>query len=234
LENNKPIHGNYVRFDVFPAGDAYLNPTSMAKLLIPQINKGKYNAVSLLKEHSYIEMQSNKFDNTDYGFGLFLNSLDTHKTISHGGTLPGFTAYYLIDLDTKVGIYLMSNAEEVRPILEEVSKYAIRLMNGKKEIDSLPNFSKKESIEIAESILQSYTGKYELAPSVYAEITKEESKLFVQITGQPRFDIFPYETTKFSLKVMDAQIEFVKKGDDQVNELILFQGANKVPGKRVD
>lgn len=234
LEYNKPIHGNYVRFDVYPAGDAYLNPSAMAKLLMPQINKGKYKEASLLKENSVVEMQSGNNINTEYGFGQFLNSLDAHKTISHGGTLPGFTAYYLIDIDTKIGIYLMSNAEEVRQILEELSKYAIRLMNGNEDIKPLPSFRKMEKINISESILQSYTGKYELAPDIYAAITKEEGKLFVQITGQPRFDIFPYESTKFSLKVMDAQIEFVKKNDGQVNELILFQGANKVPGKRVE
>jgi hypothetical protein len=33
---------------------------------------------------------------------------------------------------------------------------------------------------------------------------------------------------------MDAQIEFVKNEDGHVNKLILFQGANKVPGLRVE
>jgi hypothetical protein len=128
----------------------------------------------------------------------------------------------------------MSNAGEVRPILEELSKYTIRLMNGNGNVASLPSFKKKEMIEISESILQTYVGKYKVAPGVIADVTKEGDQLFVQISGQPRFDLFPYEETKFSLKVMDAQIEFVKDTDGQVNGLILVQGTNKVPGKRVD
>ena len=76
-------------------------------------------------------MQSKQFDNENYGLGLFLGNLDSHKIISHGGTLPGFTSFFLIDLNTKVGVYIMANTGEIRPILEELSKYSIRLMNGK-------------------------------------------------------------------------------------------------------
>lgn len=234
LKNNKATPENFVRFDVYPAGDAYLNPTLFAKLLIPQINHGKYKEFSLLNEKSINEMQSEQLQNKDYGLGLFIGSLDSHKTVSHGGTLPGFTSYFLIDLKTNNGIYIMSNAGEIRQVLEELSKYAIRVMNGEKVIESLPSFMKKVAIEVSEMILQTYVGKYEVAPNVFATIIKEGNQLFVQITGQPKFDLFPYEETKFSLKVMDAQIEFIKDSDGQVNELILYQGKNKVPGKRVD
>jgi hypothetical protein len=234
LENNKAISESYIRFDVYPAGDAYLNPTSMAKLLVPQINAGEYKGVTILQELSTAEMQTKQFNTTDYGLGLFLNTSDGHKTISHGGTLPGFTSYFLIDVDTKNGIYLMSNAGEVRPVLEELSRYTVRLMNGNDNVASLPSFKKKETIEISDAILETYIGKYEVAPGVIADVTKEGIQLFVQISGQPRFDLFPYEETKFSLKVMDAQIEFVKEPDGRVNGLILYQGENKVPGKRVD
>ena len=41
LENNKAKPDNFVRFDVYPAGDAYMNPTLFARILIPQINNGK-------------------------------------------------------------------------------------------------------------------------------------------------------------------------------------------------
>ncbi len=234
LKDNKAIPENYVRFDVYPAGDAYLNPTLFAKLLMLQINNGKYQELSLLNEKSINEMQSEQFQYKDYGLGLFIGTLDSHKTISHGGTLPGFTAYFLIDLKTKNGIYIMSNTGDIRQVLEELSKYAIRLMNGEKDIEELPSFMKKEAIEVSGLILQTYVGKYKVAPNVFADITQEENQLFVQITGQPKLDLFPYEETKFSLKVMDAQIEFIKDSDGQVNELILYQGKNKVPGKRED
>jgi serine-type D-Ala-D-Ala carboxypeptidase/endopeptidase len=234
LENNKAQPENFVRFDVYPAGDVYMNPTLFAKILIPQINNGKYQNTKLLNKSSIQDMQSKQFENENYGLGLFLGNLDSHKTISHGGTLPGFTSYFLIDINTKVGVYIMANAGEIRPILEELSKYTIRLMNGNANLKELPSFKKKEAIEVSESILQTYVGKYEVATNVFADVTREGNNLFIQITGQPKFDLFAYEETKFSLKVMDAQIEFTKDEKGQVNGLFLYQGENKVPGKRVD
>jgi len=234
LENNKPQPENFVRFDVYPAGDAYMNPSLFARILIPQINNGKYQNVQLIDEKSVHEMQSKQFANENYGLGLFLGSLDSNQVISHGGTLPGFTSYFLIDLDTKTGVYIMANAGDIRPILEELCKYTIRLINGDVEIEDMPSFRKKEAIEVSESILQTYVGKYEVAPNVFAEITCEGNCLFVQITGQSRFDLFAYEETKFSMTAMDAQIEFTKDVNGQVNGLILYQGQNIVPGKRVD
>jgi serine-type D-Ala-D-Ala carboxypeptidase/endopeptidase len=234
MENNKPIPENYCRFDVYPGGDTYLNPTLMASLLIPQINNGKFKNIRLLNNQSIVEMQSGQFGYKKYGLGLFLDSLDSHNIISHGGTLPGFTSYFLIDLNTKQGIYIMSNSGEIRQVLEELSKYAIRLMNGVKNIEPLPDFTKKQMVQLSESILQSYTGKYEVAPNVFAIITKEGAQLFVQITGQKKFEIYPYDITKFSLKVMDAQIEFFKDNNGQTNQLMLYQGNAKVPGRKVD
>ena len=73
-----------------------------------------------------------------------------------------------------------------------------------------------------------------LSPGVFADITREGDKLFVQISGQPKFDLFAYEENKFALKVMDAQIEFTKDDNSQVDGLILYQGKNKVRGKRIN
>jgi serine-type D-Ala-D-Ala carboxypeptidase/endopeptidase len=234
LENNKAKPENFVRFDVYPAGDAYMNPALFARILIPQINEGKYKNIKLLNGNSIQDMQSKQFDNENYGLGLFLGNIDSHKVISHGGTLPGFTSYFLIDVQTKTGVYIMANAGEIRPILEELSKYILGLINGNEGIADLPSFKKKEAIEVPESILQNYVGKYEVAPNVFADITREGNNLFVQITGQPRFDLHAYEEIKFALKVMDAQIEFTMDENGQVNGLILSQGKNKVPGIRVN
>lgn len=234
LENNKSKPENYVRFDVFPAGDAYMNPTLFARILIPQINNGKYQNTRLLNSESVHKMQSKQFNNDNYGLGLYLGSLDSHKTISHGGALPGFTSYYLIDLETKCGAYISANAGDIRPILEELSKYTIRLMNGDIGIADLLSFKKKEAIEVSESILQTFIGEYEVAPGVSANITREGNQIFVQISGQPRFDLFPYEENKFALKVMDAHIEFKNNENGQVIGLILYQGENEVPGIRID
>ena len=52
-------------------------------------------------------------------------------------------------------------------------------------------------------------------------------RLTAQLTGQPAFDIFPESETQFFLKVVDAQLSFVKDDKGQVTELILKQGGEQ-------
>jgi hypothetical protein len=45
-----------------------------------------------------------------------------------------------------------------------------------------------------------------------------------QITGQPKFPLFAESENHFFLKVVDAQVEFVKDAQGKVTHLIIHQG----------
>lgn len=81
--------------------------------------------------------------------------------------------------------------------------------------------------------LQSYVGTYKLAPTFSIAITHQDNKLFGQATGQPKFELFPTSNTRFYLKVVDAQVTFVKNDKGEVEQLILHQNGRDMPGKRV-
>ena len=57
-------------------------------------------------------------------------------------------------------------------------------------------------------------------------------KLSAQATNQPKFPIFPESETKFFLKVVDAQIEFLKNDKGDVTFLVLHQGGRDTKGVR--
>ena len=93
----------------------------------------------------------------------------------------------------------------------------------------------KQRAEIAlDSVkLMPLVGVYELAPTFRIEITREGSALFAQATAQPKFPLFAESETEFFLKVVDAQISFVKDSAGKVNQIVLHQGGADIPGKRV-
>jgi len=64
-------------------------------------------------------------------------------------------------------------------------------------------------------------------------ITQKGDKLFGQATGQPAFELFPESKTKFFLKVVDAQVTFVSNDKGEVEQLVLHQNGQNMPGKRV-
>ena len=54
-----------------------------------------------------------------------------------------------------------------------------------------------------------------------------------QATGQGKVEIFPSSPTEFFLKVVDAQITFVKDASGAVTQLVLHQGGRDMPGKKL-
>lgn len=86
----------------------------------------------------------------------------------------------------------------------------------------------KAEMELEPRVLESYIGEYEIQPGFSLRITLEDNHLMAQATGQEKFEVFAKTPTKFFLKVVDAQIEFVRNDKNVVDSLILYQGGQTI------
>jgi CubicO group peptidase (beta-lactamase class C family) len=87
---------------------------------------------------------------------------------------------------------------------------------------------------VADSKLyESYVGEYELAPNLIITVTLEDGKLMGAPTGQPKAELYPTSATEFFLKVVDAQVTFVKTEQGVVTQLILHQNGRNMPAKKI-
>ena len=93
--------------------------------------------------------------------------------------------------------------------------------------------SRKE-IFVDSTILKSYTGEYELAPSFHITITLQDGTLRAQATGQSTNPLYAEKPDFFFLKVVDAQIEFIRRPNGETDHLILYQNGQKVDGKKIN
>jgi serine-type D-Ala-D-Ala carboxypeptidase/endopeptidase len=80
--------------------------------------------------------------------------------------------------------------------------------------------------------LARYAGVYQLLPGFDLTVSVEEGQLMVQGTGQAKVPVFAESQTKFSYKVVDAQITFVPDKDGNVNTLTLHQNGANLSAKR--
>jgi hypothetical protein len=62
--------------------------------------------------------------------------------------------------------------------------------------------------------------------------TLEGDQLMTQATNQPKFPVYPESQTKFFLRVIDAEVEFVTDDKGQINAVILHQGGQDLKGVR--
>lgn len=82
------------------------------------------------------------------------------------------------------------------------------------------------------AVYAKYVGTYELVPGFSITVSTNNGRLFAQATGQDRFELFPSSETEFFLKVVNAQVSFVKSDTGTVDKLILHQGGRDTPGIR--
>ncbi|MDB5242452.1 MAG: serine hydrolase, partial [Spirosoma sp.] len=102
-----------------------------------------------------------------------------------------------------------------------------------KELGEPMEAPKDVVVAVDTAVLESYVGKYELAPSFAITISREQGKLFGQATGQNRFELYAESKTKFYLKVVEAQVSFVPNEKGEVEQLILHQNGQNLTGKRL-
>jgi len=76
---------------------------------------------------------------------------------------------------------------------------------------------------VADNILKSYVGIYELREGVSFTITKDGKQMKAQITGQDPFEIFPETEETFYLKITEAQIKFNVKDGGEVEGMTFTQ-----------
>jgi len=113
--------------------------------------------------------------------------------------------------------------------MELVYRDRINVSRGKKTDKPLPT---RVETTVSTETLNTYAGVYELQPGFNLTLTVENDQLMSQATGQQKFPLFAESETKFFLKVVDAQVEFIKGTDGKVNSLVLYQGGRKMEGKR--
>lgn len=103
-----------------------------------------------------------------------------------------------------------------------------------KRIEGEPEKPKHHTvIAVDPKILASYVGRYQMPNERVTAITLEDSRLFAQSTGRPKFEIFPETEHDFFMKVMEAQFSFHTDAQGRATEFVLHQGGGSITCLRI-
>ncbi|HEY1023809.1 MAG TPA: serine hydrolase [Sphingobacteriaceae bacterium] len=162
----------------------------------------------------------------NYGYGWMMGKTFGHNEISHGGAISGFLSNIARFPADDACIIVLSNTA-FAPMAQLTTALSAILFGEKYTIPA-----EKKIVKVEQKILDQYAGEYQLNPAFTIQVTTENGKIFGQATGQPKFEIFPTSNTEFFLKVVDANITFIKDEAGMVTEMILNQGG-KVNLKKI-
>src|SRR6266511_3325779 len=211
----------------FPVGEKMKYNNSgyfMLGYIIEKVSGQSYEAFfsdKLLSAKSREAMMT--VDKNNYAYGLVVTQQHNRKMVSHGGGINGFNTILARFPEDKVTVVVLRNADYGFSSPNKISQDLAAIVFGEKyEISR-----ERVAIKIDPKILDAYVGQYELNPNFIITMTREGDRLMTQATGQPKFELFPESETKFFLKVVDAQVTFVKDDKGAVTHLILHQGGDQ-------
>jgi hypothetical protein len=78
----------------------------------------------------------------------------------------------------------------------------------------------EDKVKLTAEQVEPLVGNYEYGPKAIMKITRDGTQLFAQLTGQPKYPVFPLSETEFEWRVVAAKIEFIKDEEGKVAKAV--------------
>lgn len=163
--------------------------------------------------------------NLSIGLGWHVLQRNGKRIVWHNGQTGGYHSFVGFDPASGANVVVLSASAG------DIDDIGLHVLDGSVQLRH-PAPARPE-VAVPEATLRKYVGRYELAPTFVVEVTAEGEKLFVQATNQPRFRVYPASATRFFLKVVEAEVEFLTDSAGTATALVLHQGGRSTPGARL-
>jgi CubicO group peptidase (beta-lactamase class C family) len=241
IEHGGGINGFLTSGVYLPDEDVFVAVLSNSTSNQPEFVSLKMAALLIGKPYNFIEIPYDRFTPGEYD-GIYENDEKTRRTISvennklFSQVKGGFMTLILPYQKDKFFIENSFATIEFKRDIE--SKVISMVVNDRGNIqtynitDTLVPL--KKEVNVSQAVMDRYTGGYQIAAGFTVTITREGDKMFAQGTGQNKVAIFAETETRFFVKAIDAQLEFVQDDKGNVSKLILYQGGRKMEGPRIN
>ncbi len=96
-----------------------------------------------------------------------------------------------------------------------------------------PKLPPLPAVQLADSVLESITGEYNYGTGAVLTVTRNGGQLSAQLTGQPRFPIYPKSETEFIWRVVPARVEFTRDADGKVTKATHHQAGRTFDAPKI-
>lgn len=155
------------------------------------------------------------------GLGWHIVGPDSAAVLWHNGGTGGYHSFIGFDPRRKIGVVVLSNSTL------SIDDIGFHLLTP-----SAPLAPVRVTIVLPADSLDAYVGEYRIAPAFVLSIRRNGDGLVAQATGQGANAIYPSARDEFFLKVVDAQLSFVRDATGRIASLVLHQGGRDTPAPR--
>ena len=169
---------------------------------------------------------------SNYGYGWMLGDYRGLKRIEHGGGLPGFLTHLVRypDSKTTIAVFVSCLPSGDLPPPGLVAKNVANAFLSK-------SMEQRKVLLVDKSVdaktYNDYVGEYDYGSATMA-VSVEDGKIYAQLTGQAKLEIYPKDATTFFWKVVDAQVEFQRGEDGKVVRAVHTQNGTTQNAPRLE
>jgi CubicO group peptidase (beta-lactamase class C family) len=215
---NEPVNAGFVHMSIpHAAGALYSTTTDLLKW-----ERGLFGGQLL--SASSLQKMTTPFK-SEYAFGLMVHTVNGRKAIEHNGGIEGFNTQLTYYPESRVTVVALANLNGTA--VGNIAAKLGALAHG----DAVQTASERKEIALPRQTLTRYLGTYELQPGVNLLVTLDGDQLTGQMSGQGKLPLFAESETRFFLKVVDAQLEFISE-NGKVVAVVLHQGGRDVRAVR--
>ena len=214
-------NGNPVPYWDFPAVEAMggLKSTTIDLTTFIKAHLGSRNslstAISMVQDPLFDIGKSNKrVDKVGMGWML---STEQDSIWWHNGGTGGYSSFVGMNAETGAGVVVLSNTQS------SIDDIGFHLLDQNHQLDQMLSAQK----------LEKYVGQYKLNAGISYNISRDKNQLYVQKSGQQKIAIYPEKDHVFSLKVVNAKIEFAVT-QEGVQKLVLHQNGQQYSAQKVN
>ena len=222
-DDGTAVAGGSHTYPEMAAAGLWTTPSDLARYMIENqhVLQGKESHV-LSRE---LTEQMVKPGKNSWGLGLQIGGSAGNPYFSHGGVNEGFESMFAAYEQNGEGAAVMTNAQGGMRLASEImSSIAVTY--------DWPDFRPvvRTVATVDRTVLARYVGTYELTPDFSITFSLDGNQLMTQATNQPKVPVFPESQTKFFLKVVDAEVEFLSDDKGQVTHMVLHQNGHEMKG----
>ncbi len=141
--------------------------------------------------------------------------------VTHNGQTGGYHSFLALHPESHTAVVVLANTATGE--VDRLGDNLLRVLLGEEP----QAYDYRAAIAVAPDVLQTYAGRYQLAPKMIFDITVEEDRLYAQLTGQPRLRLHAESPRQFFYRAVDAQITFEVDEDGRCTALTLHQWGDR-------
>ena len=173
-----------------PEGGLWTTPSDLAKAVIA-IQRAYCSAHPSFLSAALAKQMLTK-QNDQWGLGVQVEGSGGDLAFRHDGSTPGYKAVFFAYAKRGQGAVILTNGDRGGELADELL-YSIAAAYHWPDFRSV----EKQIVEIALERLRQYAGRYQMAPGAFATITLENGKLYGQVRGRDKAELFPESESRF-------------------------------------